>query len=137
MLFPTELSRKSVATRGLQQSLAGPVKFVGNAVQSAYHGPVSIKETDAVNTQRAHQSHWNAFCIGTIGFPANFQGSALYLSPFFTIEVIEAFKNIQVFQKGIMIETGEAAIVLAPRTVETIIIRRRLVFSIHGCIDYF
>jgi hypothetical protein len=110
---------------------------VGNAVQSAYHGPVSIKEADAVHTQRAHQSHRNPFCIGTIDFPANIQSLALYLRPFFTIKSIEAFKNIQVFQKGIMIETGEAAVVLAPLTVETIIIRRGLVFFIHDCKDYF
>jgi hypothetical protein len=71
--------------------------------------------------------------IGLIGFPAYGQRPLLHLNLFLIFKTMEPFLDIEIFNKRVVIEAGEAAVILTALAVETIIVGRFLVFLIHGC----
>jgi hypothetical protein len=128
---------KNPTALGIQHPLTGPLKYVGNTMQSAYHWPVRINQTHMVNIKGTHPSDRSPFFISHTGFPTNFQSSVFYLDLLFINKAMVPFHDIKVFQKGMMIEAGKTATVLAAGTMKIVIISGFLIFFIHSRINYF
>jgi hypothetical protein len=47
-------------------------------------------------------------------------------------ELVQSYMNIQIFQIGMMIKPGPAAVVLTSLTVKSVVFGRLAILSIHG-----
>jgi hypothetical protein len=56
----------------------------------------------------------------------------LYLPLSLGTELVQSYMNIQIFQIGMMIKSGPAAIVLTSLTVKSVVFGHRGILSIHG-----
>jgi hypothetical protein len=135
--FAPMLVRKRFAAWSMNDPLAGLLKFMGNAVQSADHGAEPIKPTKTVAVERTHKVHSLPFFIGQNRLAAYLCGFAFYLVLFFPIERFETFQYVKVFQQGVMIKPSQAAVVLAAGTIKTIVVCGFIVFAVHGGIYRF
>jgi hypothetical protein len=104
---------------------------VGNSVQPANHGAIRVQSAASIGIERAHQSHGHCFFIRFYSFPADQCCPRLYILLFLKIQFIQSRMNIQIFQIGMMIKTGPAAVVLTSLTVKSVVFGRLGILSIH------
>ena len=101
-------------------------------MQAAYHGPIRIEHAQAGNVDRAHQSDRPSLIIDRRCLPADIQGAEPDFDLSFPIERMVSLPDIQVFQQGVMIKVRVTTIFFTTVALESVMIRRRLVLSIHS-----
>ena len=101
-------------------------------MQPANHRAIPVQSTASIEIERAHRSHGRCLFIRFCIFPADPCCPRLHFPLSLMIQLIQSRMNIQIFQIGMMIKPGPAAVILTSVTVKSVVFGRLRILSIHG-----
>jgi len=124
-----------MASRSFNKGGPRPVKFMGKAVETAYHGAGPIDQTAAILVEGAHELQgYRHLSIGK-GFLVIDLGPGQDLFFYIRAQLFKPLDQKCSFDKGVVKKQGGAAVVLTSCTVKTILGSCPVPGPVHGGVD--
>jgi len=113
------------------------MELVRNSVKPADHGTTGIKKTEPVKIKRTHETYRFRACKCRGQLPAYGKRQVCRCRPLFFGKTGPSFYEIQIFQYGIMIKQGPAAVVGTSPAVKPVMGGGPGIGPVHIRIDIF